>query len=124
RSLQWTPPHEKHSTLLEHLMTLYLSLYMTPRNCAEVSCFLPPHPIHFNSICGVEGAPVKLEGRLAMGPQVGIAVATRVEVKLVGNFQGFQRFVKFARAAVEAKGVLRAAIEINFHSLERWRILP
>ena len=58
-----------------------------------------------------------------MSQQVRCIVAPRVEVKLMGNFQGVQRLIKLARAAVEAKRVLRSAIEIDFHILERWGIL-
>ena len=59
-----------------------------------------------------------------MGQQVRNAVAARVEVELVRNFEGVERLMQFARASVETEGVLRAAIEVHFHFQKRGRVFP
>ena len=51
-------------------------------------------------------------------------MSARVEMEFVGDFQGIERLVQFARAAVEAVGVLRAAIEINFRLCKHCRVFP
>ena len=54
-----------------------------------------------------------------MGAEIGNAVPARVEMKFVRDFQGIERLVHFACAAVEAVGVLGAAIEIDFRFREQ-----
>ena len=49
-----------------------------------------------------------------MSEEIGNAVPARVEMGCVRDFQGIERLVQFARAAIEAVGVLGAAIEIDF----------
>jgi len=59
-----------------------------------------------------------------MGQHVGDAVSARVEVEFVGNLEGIERFVQFARTTVKSIRIFRAAIEVNFHFRKRGRIFP
>ena len=59
-----------------------------------------------------------------MGQQVGNAVASRVEVELVGNLEGIERLVQFARSTIKVVRVFHAAIKVNFHFQKRRRISP
>src|SRR5580693_6323862 len=77
-----------------------------------------------NSFRQTEFAPVKLKGSIAVGPQVGNAMASRVEMELVRNFEGIECLVQFARPAVEAIRVFRAAIDVYFHFQKSGRIFP
>ena len=85
--------------------------------------FNPP-PSDLRSLCQIEFAPVKFKGGVEVGQQVRDAVSARVEVEFVGNLERIERLVQFARTAVEAVGIFRAAIEVNFHFQKRRRIFP
>jgi len=56
--------------------------------------------------------------------EVGNAVSAGIEMELVGNAVLGERIVEFACAAIEAEGILGAAIEIDFRFLEGERIFP
>src|SRR5713226_5153910 len=63
---------------------------------------------------GVEDVPVEFVRGFPVSEEIGNAVPARVEMEFVRNFQGIERLVQFACAAVEAVGVLAAAIKIDF----------